>query len=143
MAQVRETAAELCVLQNQKHYSFLLGHVTKEGDLAGPRVLEHIVDTVLYFENERQQIFRILRAYKNRFGPTSEIGIFEMNASGLKEVSNPSLIFLGERSINAPGNTVTVSMEGTRLYFLKFRLLPQGLISVYPEEWFPVMMQTA
>ena len=74
--------------------------------IAIPRVLEHIVDTVLYFENERQHIYRILRAYKNRFGPTSEIGIFEMNASGLAEVSNPSMIFLGERSLNAPGNVV-------------------------------------
>lgn len=140
VAQVRETAAELLRIAKSKNITvFLLGHVTKEGDLAGPRVLEHIVDTVLYFENERQQIFRILRAYKNRFGPTSEIGIFEMNASGLKEVSNPSLIFLGERSINAPGNTVTVSMEGTRPILLEVQALaartnfglPRRMVSGY------------
>lgn len=124
VGQVRECAAELLRIAKSKNITvFLLGHVTKEGDLAGPRVLEHIVDTVLYFENERQQIFRILRAYKNRFGPTSEIGIFEMNASGLVEVSNPSLIFLGERNVNAPGNIVTVSMEGTRPLLLEVQAL--------------------
>lgn len=124
VGQVRECAAELLRIAKSKNITvFLLGHVTKEGDLAGPRVLEHIVDTVLYFENERQHIYRILRAYKNRFGPTSEIGIFEMNSSGLAEVSNPSLIFLGERTVNAPGNIVTVSMEGTRPLLLEVQAL--------------------
>jgi DNA repair protein RadA/Sms len=124
VGQVRETAAELLRIAKSKNIAvFLLGHVTKDGDLAGPRVLEHIVDTVLYFENERQHTYRILRAYKNRFGPTSEIGIFEMSSSGLSEVSNPSLIFLGERTVNAAGNTVTVSMEGTRPILLEVQAL--------------------
>lgn len=140
VGQIRETAAELLRLAKSKNITvFLLGHVTKEGDLAGPRVLEHIVDTVLYFENERQHIYRILRAYKNRFGPTSEIGIFEMKSSGLVEVSNPSLIFLGERNINAPGNIVTVSMEGTRPLLLEVQALasrtnfaiPRRMVSGY------------
>ena len=140
VGQVRECAAELLRTAKSKNITvFLLGHVTKEGDLAGPRVLEHIVDTVLYFENERQHIYRILRAYKNRFGPTSEIGIFEMNASGLAEVSNPSLIFLGERTVNAPGNIVTVSMEGTRPLLLEVQALsartnfgiPRRMVSGY------------
>lgn len=140
VGQIRETAAELLRIAKSKNITvFLLGHVTKEGDIAGPRVLEHIVDTVLYFENERQHIFRILRAYKNRFGPTSEIGIFEMNASGLAEVANPSLIFLGERNISAPGNTVTVSMEGTRPILLEVQALasrtnfglPRRMVSGY------------
>jgi DNA repair protein RadA/Sms len=124
VGQVRECAAELLRIAKSKNITvFLLGHVTKEGDLAGPRVLEHIVDTVLYFENERQHIFRILRAYKNRFGPTSEIGIFEMGASGLKEVENASLIFLGDRVVSAPGNAVTVTMEGTRPLLLEVQAL--------------------
>lgn len=140
IGQVRECAAELLRMAKSKNITvFLLGHVTKEGDLAGPRVLEHIVDTVLYFENERQHIYRILRAYKNRFGPTSEIGIFEMNASGLAEVSNPSMIFLGERSLNAPGNVVTVSMEGSRPILLEVQALaartnfgiPRRMVSGY------------
>ncbi|MDR0800475.1 MAG: DNA repair protein RadA [Endomicrobium sp.] len=140
VGQVRETAAELLRIAKSKNIAvFLLGHVTKEGDLAGPRVLEHIVDTVLYFENERQQTYRILRAYKNRFGPTSEIGIFEMNSSGLSEVSNPSLIFLGERTADAAGNTVTVAMEGTRPLLLEVQALtartafgiPRRMVSGY------------
>ena len=140
VGQVRECAAELLRVAKSKNIAvFLLGHVTKEGDLAGPRVLEHIVDTVLYFENERQHIYRILRAYKNRFGPTSEIGIFEMGSFGLKEVENASLIFLGDRAVNAPGNTVTVSMEGTRPLLLEVQALcartnfpvPRRMVSGY------------
>ncbi|MDR3113788.1 MAG: DNA repair protein RadA, partial [Endomicrobium sp.] len=124
VGQIRETAAELLRIAKSKNIAvFVLGHVTKEGDLAGPRVLEHIVDTVLYFENERQQIYRILRAYKNRFGPTNEIGIFEMNSSGLSEVENPSLIFLGERMANSAGNIVTVSIEGARPLLLEVQAL--------------------
>jgi DNA repair protein RadA/Sms len=140
VGQVRETAAELLRIAKSKNIAvFLLGHVTKEGDLAGPRVLEHIVDTVLYFENERQHTYRILRSYKNRFGPTSEIGIFEMNSTGLREVSNPSLIFLGERAMNAAGNIVTVAMEGTRPILLEVQALvartafglPRRMVSGY------------
>ncbi|MCA6071478.1 MAG: DNA repair protein RadA [Endomicrobium sp.] len=140
VGQVRETAAELLRIAKSKNITvFLLGHVTKEGDLAGPRVLEHIVDTVLYFENERQRMYRILRSYKNRFGPTSEIGIFEMNSTGLREVSNPSLIFLGERAMNVAGNIVTVAMEGTRPILLEVQALvtraafgiPRRMVSGY------------
>lgn len=124
VGQVRECAAELLrVAKSQNVTVFLLGHVTKEGDIAGPRVLEHIVDTVLYFETERQQIYRVLRAYKNRFGPTSEIGIFEMKSEGLVEVANPSLIFLGERSLDAPGNAVVSTIEGTRPLLLEVQAL--------------------
>ncbi|MDR1952004.1 MAG: DNA repair protein RadA [Elusimicrobiota bacterium] len=124
VGQIKEIAAELLRIAKSKNITiFLLGHITKEGDVAGPRVLEHIVDAVLYFENEKQQIYRILRAYKNRFGPTNEIGIFEMNSSGLSEVANPSLIFIGQRAISAPGNVVTVAMEGTRPLLLEVQAL--------------------
>ena len=95
VGQVRECAAEFLRLAKSKNIAvFLLGHVTKEGDLAGPRVLEHIVDTVLYFETERQQVYRVLRAYKNRFGPTNEIGVFEMKSAGLCEVLTNKLEYL-------------------------------------------------
>jgi DNA repair protein RadA/Sms len=93
---------------------FLVGHVTKEGAIAGPRVLEHLVDTVLYLEGERFHSYRILRGVKNRFGSTDEIGVFEMRDDGMAEVGNPSEVFLAERSENADGSTVAVTMEGTR-----------------------------
>ncbi len=124
VGQVRECAAELLRIAKSRTITvFLLGHVTKEGDIAGPRVLEHIVDTVLYFETERQQVFRVLRSYKNRFGPTSEIGIFEMRGTGLAEVTNPSELFLGERSIQVPGNVVVSTIEGTRPLLLEVQAL--------------------
>jgi len=125
VGQVRECAAELMHLAKGLGITvFLLGHVTKEGDLAGPRVLEHIVDTVLYFEAERHQIHRILRAVKNRFGPTNEIGVFEMTAEGLTEVSNPSLLFLGEHAGGFPaGLAVTAAMEGTRPLLVEVQAL--------------------
>ncbi|MDR1511419.1 MAG: DNA repair protein RadA [Endomicrobium sp.] len=133
VGQVRETAVELLRVAKSKNVTiFLLGHITKEGDLAGPRVLEHIVDTVLYFENERQHTYRILRAYKNRFGPTSEIGIFEMNSCGLSEISNPSLIFLGERTLSAAGSIVTVSIEGTRPFLLEVQALTSRTVFGLP-----------
>lgn len=140
VGQVRECAAELLRIAKSKHITvFLLGHVTKDGDLAGPRILEHIVDTVLYFENEKQQIYRILRAYKNRFGATSEIGIFEMKGDGLAEVLNPSLIFIGERSNNVAGNIITACVEGTRPLLLEIQSLvsrtnfglPRRMVSGY------------
>ena len=103
VGQVRECAAELLRVAKARGITvFILGHVTKEGDLAGPRVLEHIVDTVLYFESEREQIFRLLRAYKNRFGATHEVGVFRMTGQGLQGVKSPSEIFLKERT-RAPG----------------------------------------
>ncbi|MBQ3943770.1 MAG: DNA repair protein RadA, partial [Elusimicrobia bacterium] len=140
VGQVRECSAELLRIAKSHHITvFILGHVTKDGDLAGPRILEHIVDTVLYFENEKQQIYRILRAYKNRFGPTSEIGIFEMKADGLREVENPSLIFLSENSNTVAGNVVTSSIEGTRPLLIEIQSLvartnfglPRRMVSGY------------
>ena len=100
--------------QGHGHAVFIVGHVTKEGVVAGPRVLEHMVDTVLYFEGERHHTFRILRAVKNRFGSTNEIGIFEMQSGGLVEVLNPSQVFLEERLDGATGSSIVVTMEGTR-----------------------------
>ncbi len=124
VGQVRECSAELLHLAKGKNITvFLLGHVTKEGDIAGPRVLEHIVDTVLYFETEKHHTYRILRSYKNRFGPTSEIGVFEMTSNGLREVSNPSLIFLGERLKDVSGSVVTANIEGTRPIMLEIQAL--------------------
>lgn len=102
---------------------FLVGHVTKEGTISGPKVLEHIVDTVLYFEGERHQSYRILRAVKNRFGSTNEIGIFEMQDSGLIEVNNPSELFLSERPENVSGSVVVCSLEGTRPLLVELQAL--------------------
>lgn len=102
---------------------FLVGHVTKEGIIAGPRVVEHMVDTVLQFEGERHSAYRILRATKNRFGSTNEIGVFEMRDSGLREVANPSEVFLSERSFGASGSTVVAGMEGTRPILLEVQAL--------------------
>jgi DNA repair protein RadA/Sms len=102
---------------------FLVGHVTKEGAIAGPRVLEHMVDTVLYFEGDRGHAFRILRATKNRYGSTNEIGVFEMKDSGLQEVSNPSELLLAERPMDTPGSAVTAAMEGTRPIMVEVQAL--------------------
>ncbi|MGO3196590.1 DNA repair protein RadA [Vagococcus salmoninarum] len=115
VSQVRETTAELMQIAKTNGIAiFIVGHVTKEGSLAGPRMLEHMVDTVLYFEGDRHHTFRILRAVKNRFGSTNEIGIFEMKEKGLVEVNNPSEVFLEERIDGATGSAIVVSMEGTR-----------------------------
>ncbi len=123
VGQVRECTAEILRLAKSRGMTvFVLGHVTKEGDIAGPRVLEHMVDTVLYFESEREQIFRLLRSYKNRFGPTHEVGVFRMTGEGLKGVQNPSELFLNERS-QAPGSVVVASLEGTRPLMLEVQAL--------------------
>ena len=115
VSQVRAVTAELMQLAKTNNIAtFIVGHMTKEGTLAGPRTLEHMVDTVLYFEGERQHTFRILRAVKNRFGSTNEIGIFEMQSGGLVEVVNPSEVFLEERLDGATGSSIVVTMEGTR-----------------------------
>lgn len=115
ISQVREVAARLLTLSKERGISTcLIGHVTKEGSFAGPKALEHIVDTVMYFEGERQHTYRILRVTKNRFGSTHEIGIFEMTEAGLSEVGNPSRVFLDERSQGVIGSVVVVTMEGTR-----------------------------
>lgn len=124
VGQIRECAARLMHHAKSKGTSiFLVGHVTKEGTIAGPRVLEHLVDTVLYFEGERDHPYRILRAVKNRYGSTNEIGVFEMQESGLKEVNNPSEIFLSERPTGASGSVVTPSIEGTRPILVEIQAL--------------------
>ncbi|MFE3837496.1 DNA repair protein RadA [Pseudogemmobacter sonorensis] len=115
VAQVRAAAHELVSFAKKRGVAVILvGHVTKEGQIAGPRVVEHMVDTVLYFEGERGHQFRILRAVKNRFGPSGEIGVFEMTGAGLAEVSNPSALFLSSRDAPAPGSAVFAGIEGSR-----------------------------
>ena len=115
VAQVRAAAHELVTFAKRKSVAiFLVGHVTKEGQIAGPRVVEHMVDTVIYFEGERGHQFRILRSVKNRFGPADEIGVFEMTGAGLAEVANPSALFLSERGQPVPGSAVFAGIEGTR-----------------------------
>jgi DNA repair protein RadA/Sms len=124
VSQVRAAAQELIRLAKRRGFALLLvGHVTKEGVIAGPRVLEHMVDTVLYFEGERGHQFRILRAVKNRFGPTDEIGVFEMTDAGLSEVPNPSALFLGERRGQVAGSAVFAGMEGTRPVLVEIQAL--------------------
>jgi DNA repair protein RadA/Sms len=111
---------------------FIVGHVTKEGSIAGPRVLEHMVDTVLYFEGERHQSHRIIRAVKNRFGSTDEIGVFEMGDKGLREVANPSEVFLSDRRAGAPGSVVVASIEGTRSFLVELQALTAPTSLAYP-----------
>ena len=124
VAQVRESAAVLTQLAKQHGFAlFLIGHVTKEGMIAGPRVLEHMVDTVLYVEGERYSTYRILRANKNRFGSTNELGIFEMTSSGLVEVANPSEIFLAQRPQQTSGSVVVPIIEGTRPFLVEVQAL--------------------
>ncbi|MFA4874768.1 MAG: DNA repair protein RadA [bacterium] len=124
IGQVRESAAKILALAKQTNTAaFLVGHVTKDGAIAGPKVLEHMVDTVLYFEGERGHSFRILRTMKNRFGSTNEIGVFEMTGQGLKEVSDPSGIFLAEKPKAAAGSVVAASLEGSRPLLLEVQAL--------------------
>jgi DNA repair protein RadA/Sms len=124
VAQVRASAAELIRAAKRRGTCLLIvGHVTKEGQIAGPRVLEHIVDTVLYFEGDRGHTFRILRAVKNRFGPTDEIGVFEMGELGLQEVTNPSELFLSQRQQDVSGSAVYAGMEGTRPVLVEIQAL--------------------
>lgn len=124
VGQVRECAARLMSFAKQSGIPlFIIGHVTKEGAIAGPRVLEHIVDTVLYFEGDRGHAFRVLRTVKNRFGSTNEIGVFEMTDSGLVGIENPSELFLSERPENAAGSTVVSCIEGTRPILIELQAL--------------------
>ncbi len=126
VSQVRESANRLRELAKSSGPAvFVIGHVTKEGTIAGPRVLEHIVDTVLYLEGDRFQAYRLLRSVKNRFGATAEVGVFEMVERGLAEVTNPSEAFLAERMVNAAGSAIAVTMEGTRPLLVEV----QGLTS--------------
>ncbi len=124
VSQVRESAMRLMLNAKKSGIpTLLVGHVTKEGAIAGPKLLEHMVDTVLYFEGDRNHVFRILRTVKNRFGSTNEIGVFEMQTGGLIQVPNPSAVFLSERPANAPGSVVTASMEGTRPILVEIQAL--------------------
>lgn len=124
VSQIREVAARFLYLAKARGVpTILVGHVTKDGGLAGPRVLEHLVDTVLYFERSTGSPYRILRAHKNRFGSTNEIGVFEMKEAGLSEVSNPSALFLSERPLDAPGSVVIPSIEGTRPILVEVQAL--------------------
>jgi DNA repair protein RadA/Sms len=124
VSQVRESTAALVRLAKQENIAFfLVGHVTKEGSLAGPRVLEHMVDTVLYFEGDPNHRFRIVRATKNRFGAVNELGVFAMTDRGLKEVSNPSAIFLSHYQTNIPGSAIMVSWEGSRPLLIEVQAL--------------------
>ncbi len=124
VSQVRSAAHELTNFAKRKGMAVILvGHVTKDGQIAGPRIVEHMVDTVLYFEGERGHQFRILRAVKNRFGPADEIGVFEMTGGGLAEVTNPSALFLSERDEPAPGSVVFAGIEGTRPVLVEFQAL--------------------
>jgi DNA repair protein RadA/Sms len=133
VSQVREGALRLMQLAKELNIPiFLVGHVTKEGAIAGPRVLEHIVDVVLYLEGDRFQHFRLLRGVKNRFGSTNEVGVFEMAGDGLREVQNPSEVFLAERNAGAPGSTVVVMMEGTRPLLVEVQALTSNTNSNQP-----------
>jgi DNA repair protein RadA/Sms len=124
VSQLREATALFMRMAKQRDISvFLVGHVTKEGVIAGPRVIEHMVDTVLQFEGEHHHAYRLLRAVKNRFGSTNELGIFEMHSTGLREVTNPSEVFLAERRIDGSGSVVVASMEGTRPLLLEVQAL--------------------
>ena len=124
VTQVRESAARLLAVAKHDNIPIVLvGHVTKEGTLAGPRILEHMVDTVLYFEGDRSHAFRMLRTVKNRFGSTNELGVFEMKAEGLVQVTNPSEIFLAERPLDVPGSVVLPSVEGTRPILVEVQAL--------------------
>jgi DNA repair protein RadA/Sms len=124
VSQVREATVRLMLLAKKTGIpTLLVGHVTKDGAIAGPKLLEHMVDTVLYFEGDRNHMFRILRAVKNRFGSTNEIGVFEMKDKGLEEVANPSAVFLSERPEKAAGSVVTASMEGTRPILVELQAL--------------------
>lgn len=124
VSQVRECASRFQELAKTTGITvFLVGHVTKEGTIAGPRVLEHIVDTVLYLEGDPFHRYRLLRSVKNRFGATSEVGVFEMAEQGMVEVSNPSEAFLAERQVNAPGSAIAVTMEGTRPLLVEIQAL--------------------
>lgn len=127
VSQVREVAHQFLMLaKNRGIPVFLIGHITKEGSLAGPKVLEHIVDTVLYFEGERHHNHRIVRAAKNRFGAANEVGVFEMTGTGLVAVANPSQMFLQERPLNVAGSIVTACMEGTRPLLVEIQALVSG-----------------
>ncbi|GAB5521395.1 MAG: DNA repair protein RadA [Rhodothermales bacterium] len=134
VTQVRESTAALLQVAKSLHLpTFVVGHVTKEGTLAGPRVLEHMVDTVLYIEGDRHHSYRILRSVKNRFGSTNEIGVFEMRQDGLREVTNPSEIFLSQRGYGVSGSSVVCAVEGTRPVLVEMQALVTSTTFANPQ----------
>lgn len=134
ITQIRECTSLLMEEAKKKHYSvIIIGHVTKDGMIAGPKLLEHMVDAVIQFEGESNHSFRILRAQKNRFGSTNEIGVFEMHEDGLREIKNPSELFLSEREKQTPGSVVTSSIEGTRPILLEVQALVTPSNYGYPQ----------
>ncbi len=134
VVQVRESANRLIRCAKESNIPvILIGHVTKGGEVAGPKTLEHLVDTVLYFEGDRFHNFRILRATKNRFGPTTEIGIFEMKANGFSEIKNPSELFLKERKLEVPGTCVAALLEGSRTFLIEIQALTSFTSFGYPK----------
>ena len=134
VSQIRESVGTILdVCQVKEITTFLIGHVTKEGAIAGPKVLEHMVDVVLYFEGEKNHLFRILRSEKNRYGPTNEIGIFSIDNSGLQEVSNPSSVLISSRKHADYGSVVTAAMEGTRPILMELQALVGGTTYGYPQ----------
>lgn len=134
VSQVRECTSQLMRLAKEKRVTIIIvGHVTKAGALAGPRMLEHMVDSVLYFEGERHHTYRVLRAVKNRFGSTNEIGVFEMKESGLVEVGNPSELFLAGRPVGVPGTAVAASIEGTRPVLVELQALVTPTSNAIPK----------
>ncbi|MBI4721789.1 MAG: DNA repair protein RadA [Candidatus Stahlbacteria bacterium] len=134
VSQVKECTLRLMQIAKTQHISvFIVGHVTKEGAIAGPKTLEHIVDTVLYLEGDKNHFYRILRAAKNRFGSTHEIGVFEMKEEGMTEVIDPSMMFLGERKTETPGNVVTCAMEGSRPFLVEIQALMASCVYRMPQ----------
>ena len=141
ITQVRETAFQLVQWAKQTNIAvFLIGHVTKDGAIAGPKLLEHMVDTVLYFEGDRSHTYRLLRTVKNRFGPTQELGVFEMRDAGLTEVTNPSALFLSERSLEAPGSAVVACIEGSRPLLVEVQALVTPTSLGMPRRQAPALM---
>jgi len=133
VSQVRAAAGQVAAVARSRGIpAFLVGHVTKDGSLAGPRVLEHMVDTVLYFEGDAHSSFRLVRAVKNRFGAANELGVFAMTDRGLKAVSNPSAIFLSEHRADVPGSAILVTLEGTRPLLVEIQALVDGSASPTP-----------
>ncbi|XOU94436.1 MAG: DNA repair protein RadA [Candidatus Kerfeldbacteria bacterium] len=134
ISQVKAVTAKLAeIAKDKKIPIILIGHVTKDGSVAGPRTLEHLVDVVLYLEGDRYHAFRILRAVKNRFGSTSEVGVFDMQSGGLKEVTNPSKIFLSDRKTDSPGSVVTAVVEGSRSFLVEIQALVTRTAFGYPQ----------
>ena len=133
VSQVREITARVMKMCKQKQITtIIIGHVTKDGNIAGPRVLEHMVDTVLYLEGERYFSYRILRSVKNRFGSTNEVGMFEMQSEGMVEITNPSSVLISEREDNPPGSVIVASMEGTRPLLIELQALTTPTIFGFP-----------